>query len=289
MPFKLLDWIDDNREHLKPPVCNKQMFEDGDFIVQVVGGPNSRTDYHLDEGPELFYQVEGEMLLKTVQDGAVRRHPDRRRRDLPAAAARAALAAALPKIGRHRRRAHARAARARRLHVVLPAVARTSSTRNTCTWRTSSRTCRRSSSASTRSVARAHLQALRHRDAAEVAVARAKFDRGARGRARARRRRRARPVARASSSCRATQGRTLTYLCGHSLGLMPRARARRASRRSSTAGPRSASKATSRRRAAARPRAHAALDARRLARLSRALRAAARRARRRADATKSSR
>jgi len=69
MPFKLLDWIDDNRAHLKPPVCNKQLFDDGgDFIVQVVGGPNSRTDYHLDEGPELFYQVEGEMLLKTVQD-----------------------------------------------------------------------------------------------------------------------------------------------------------------------------------------------------------------------------
>ncbi len=69
MPFKLIDWIDDNREHLRPPVCNKQMFENGDFIVQVVGGPNSRTDYHHDEGPELFFQVEGEMLLKTVQDG----------------------------------------------------------------------------------------------------------------------------------------------------------------------------------------------------------------------------
>lgn len=68
-PFKLLDWIDDNREHLKPPVCNKLMFEHGDFIVQVVGGPNARTDYHLDEGPELFYQVEGKMLLKTVQNG----------------------------------------------------------------------------------------------------------------------------------------------------------------------------------------------------------------------------
>lgn len=69
MPFKLLDWIDDHREHLKPPVCNKAMFDQGDFIVQVVGGPNARTDYHFDEGPELFYQVEGEMLLKTVQDG----------------------------------------------------------------------------------------------------------------------------------------------------------------------------------------------------------------------------
>ena len=69
MPLKLLDWIDDNREYLKPPVCNKQIYENGDFIVQVVGGPNSRTDFHIDEGPELFYQVEGEMLLKTVQDG----------------------------------------------------------------------------------------------------------------------------------------------------------------------------------------------------------------------------
>ncbi len=69
LPFKLLDWIDDNREHLKPPVCNKEMFAGSGFIVQVVGGPNARTDYHVDEGPELFYQVEGEMLLKTVQDG----------------------------------------------------------------------------------------------------------------------------------------------------------------------------------------------------------------------------
>jgi 3-hydroxyanthranilate 3,4-dioxygenase len=69
MPFKLLDWIDDHREYLKPPVCNQEMFEHGEFIVQVVGGPNSRSDFHVDEGPELFYQVEGEMLLKTVQDG----------------------------------------------------------------------------------------------------------------------------------------------------------------------------------------------------------------------------
>jgi 3-hydroxyanthranilate 3,4-dioxygenase len=69
MPFNLLEWIDAHRDALRPPVCNKELFEHGDFIVQVVGGPNSRTDYHYDEGPELFYQIEGEMLLKTVQDG----------------------------------------------------------------------------------------------------------------------------------------------------------------------------------------------------------------------------
>ncbi len=64
-------WIDEHREFLKPPVCNKQVFEDGDFIVMVVGGPNNRKDYHIDEGPELFYQLEGEMVLKTIQEGRV--------------------------------------------------------------------------------------------------------------------------------------------------------------------------------------------------------------------------
>ena len=70
MPFNLTTWIEENREHLKPPVCNKQVYEGSQFIVMVVGGPNSRTDYHHDVGPELFYQIEGDMLLKTVQDGS---------------------------------------------------------------------------------------------------------------------------------------------------------------------------------------------------------------------------
>lgn len=70
MPFNLREWIDANRELLEPPVCNKQVFVGQEFIVQIVGGPNSRDDYHYDLGPELFYQLEGEMLLKTMQDGA---------------------------------------------------------------------------------------------------------------------------------------------------------------------------------------------------------------------------
>lgn len=69
MPFNLQRWIDDHRDALRPPVCNQQVFDENDFIVMVVGGPNSRTDYHIDEGPEFFYQLEGEMLLKTMQDG----------------------------------------------------------------------------------------------------------------------------------------------------------------------------------------------------------------------------
>lgn len=67
--FNFQAWIDEHRDALRPPVCNSQVFEDNDFIVMVVGGPNSRTDYHIDEGPEFFYQLEGDMLLRTVQDG----------------------------------------------------------------------------------------------------------------------------------------------------------------------------------------------------------------------------
>jgi 3-hydroxyanthranilate 3,4-dioxygenase len=67
--FNLQQWIDDHRDRLQPPVCNQQVFEDNDFIVMIVGGPNARKDYHLDEGPELFYQIEGDMLLKVIDAG----------------------------------------------------------------------------------------------------------------------------------------------------------------------------------------------------------------------------
>ena len=40
-------WIDEHRGLLKPPVGNKKVFEDDEFIVMVVGGPNQRKDYHL--------------------------------------------------------------------------------------------------------------------------------------------------------------------------------------------------------------------------------------------------
>ena len=62
-------WIERHRQLLKPPVGNKRVFEDGDFIIMVVGGPNTRKDYHVDPGQELFYQLEGDILLKTLQEG----------------------------------------------------------------------------------------------------------------------------------------------------------------------------------------------------------------------------
>ena len=69
MPFNLQRWIDQNRELLKPPVGNKLLFEDSNFIIMAVGGPNSRKDFHHDPSEEFFFQVRGDMLLKTLQDG----------------------------------------------------------------------------------------------------------------------------------------------------------------------------------------------------------------------------
>jgi len=67
--FNFQKWIDENRHLLKPPVGNKLVFRDSEFIIMVVGGPNSRTDYHVDPGEEFFYQLEGDMVLRTVQNG----------------------------------------------------------------------------------------------------------------------------------------------------------------------------------------------------------------------------
>lgn len=69
-PFNIKKWIDDNRHLLKPPVGNQQVYKgNDDFIVMVVGGPNNRKDYHWEEGEELFYQLEGNIVVKIIEDG----------------------------------------------------------------------------------------------------------------------------------------------------------------------------------------------------------------------------
>jgi len=68
-PLNFKEWIEENRHLLKPPVGNKVVWKDEDFIVMVVGGPNSRKDYHYNETPEFFYQVEGDIVLKVIDKG----------------------------------------------------------------------------------------------------------------------------------------------------------------------------------------------------------------------------
>ena len=68
-PINFKAWIEENRHLLKPPVGNKVVWKDADFIVMVVGGPNSRTDYHYNETEELFYQLEGNIEVHIQEDG----------------------------------------------------------------------------------------------------------------------------------------------------------------------------------------------------------------------------
>ncbi len=69
-PFNFKKWIDENRHLLKPPVGNQQVYKDAEnFIVMVVGGPNSRKDFHYNESEELYLQIEGDMVLRIVEDG----------------------------------------------------------------------------------------------------------------------------------------------------------------------------------------------------------------------------
>lgn len=66
--FNFQNWIEEHRDLLKPPVGNKVVFKDSTFIVMVVGGPNERTDFHINQTDEFFYQIEGEMNLRTIND-----------------------------------------------------------------------------------------------------------------------------------------------------------------------------------------------------------------------------
>ncbi|WP_330256004.1 3-hydroxyanthranilate 3,4-dioxygenase [Nocardia sp. NBC_00565] len=66
-------WIADNQHLLKPPVGNKTMALGKDFIVQVVGGPNQRTDFHVDPYEEWFYQIKGNIHVNIIVAGKLQR------------------------------------------------------------------------------------------------------------------------------------------------------------------------------------------------------------------------
>ena len=60
-PVNFTSWVKENEHLLKPPVNNKAISVGDDFIIQVVGGPNQRTDFHVDPYEEWFYQIKGNM------------------------------------------------------------------------------------------------------------------------------------------------------------------------------------------------------------------------------------
>lgn len=73
VPINLFRWIAENEEHFKPPVKNKCLWQEGDYIVMVVGGPNARTDFHINPADEIFYQIKGDITL-VVRENADYQH-----------------------------------------------------------------------------------------------------------------------------------------------------------------------------------------------------------------------
>ena len=72
-PINLMGWINENRHLLKPPVGNQVVWKDTDFMVMVIGGPNHRNDFHINPTEEFFYQLEGDMYVKVIEDDGTRR------------------------------------------------------------------------------------------------------------------------------------------------------------------------------------------------------------------------
>jgi 3-hydroxyanthranilate 3,4-dioxygenase len=69
LPFNFRRWIDEHAHLLKPPVGNRQVWKDTDFIVTVVGAPNERTDFHDDPFEEFFWQFQGNAHLLLWEGG----------------------------------------------------------------------------------------------------------------------------------------------------------------------------------------------------------------------------
>lgn len=70
-PFNFQKWVAEHADLLRPPVGNQLLHKEGDMIVMVVGGPNTRVDFHDDPVEEWFFQLKGDMMLKIADGGKI--------------------------------------------------------------------------------------------------------------------------------------------------------------------------------------------------------------------------
>lgn len=73
-PIDLLQWAEDYKADFQPPIGNKYLYSGRDFFAMVIGGPNARNDYHKTESEEFFYQIKGDIVVKTFEDGRIVDH-----------------------------------------------------------------------------------------------------------------------------------------------------------------------------------------------------------------------
>ncbi|MCH2136626.1 MAG: 3-hydroxyanthranilate 3,4-dioxygenase [Phycisphaerales bacterium] len=67
-PIDLMAWCRANKDEFKPPVSNKYLYDGEDFFAMVIGGPNARNDFHVTNSEELFYQLQGDIVV-VIREG----------------------------------------------------------------------------------------------------------------------------------------------------------------------------------------------------------------------------
>jgi len=70
----LLGWIAEHADAFRPPVANKVLWHDSDFIAMAIAGPNTRTDFHIDPADEIFHQIRGTIRVDLMVDGVRTEH-----------------------------------------------------------------------------------------------------------------------------------------------------------------------------------------------------------------------
>src|SRR5262245_30409422 len=71
-PLHPMRWIDENQQLFRPPVANKEVFPESEFIYQIVRGPNARNDFHIDPGDEIFCQLRGDIVVQYIDPAGKR-------------------------------------------------------------------------------------------------------------------------------------------------------------------------------------------------------------------------
>ena len=67
--FNLQQWIEANRDNWGR---RRTVWQDSDFITVVHRGPNRGKQFHINEGDEIFYQLEGELHLHYINPSETR-------------------------------------------------------------------------------------------------------------------------------------------------------------------------------------------------------------------------
>lgn len=67
-PIDLWNFIEVNKELLKPPVNNKVVWKDAELMFMILGGPNKRRDFHVDPSEEIFYQLKGDCYVEIMNE-----------------------------------------------------------------------------------------------------------------------------------------------------------------------------------------------------------------------------